>query len=57
MTTNDIALIEKANKMNCIFWGKIDSMQNQADTEEAKQELRDISRRKYRKEEYLTDNL
>lgn len=55
MTANDLALISEANKLNCIHWGKADAMISQADTDEAKNELRDISRRLYRKEEFLTD--
>ncbi|MBP9790731.1 MAG: hypothetical protein KBD57_09345 [Bacteroidia bacterium] len=55
LTENDKALISEANKLNCIHWGKADSMIAKADTEEAKEELRWISRRLYHKEEYLTD--
>lgn len=55
MTTNDLALISEANKLNCIHWGKAEAMMSKADTQEAKDELHDISRRLYRKEEYLTD--
>ncbi len=57
ITENDKALIAKAKTMSCIFWGKIDLMQQFAESDEAKQELLDISRRKYHQEEYLSDNL
>lgn len=57
MTANDINLISEANKLNCIHWGTAEAMIAQADTAEAKEELRWISRRLYRTEEYLTDRI
>lgn len=54
MTANDKALIEKARKLNCIHWAEADVMAEQADTEKAKQELKEISKHLYRKEEFYS---
>ena len=54
MNKNDLALIEQAEKLNCIDWAKADAMAEQAESEEAKQRLISISKYLYRREEYIT---
>lgn len=57
MTTNDIALIERANKIHFREWYMVDKMIPFADTEDAKKELKSILCNLYHKEEYSIKNL
>ena len=52
MTDKDKELISEAEKMNCIYWARIEAMSEQADTPEAAKELRQLANRKYHIEEY-----
>jgi|AntAceMinimDraft_10_1070366.scaffolds.fasta_scaffold110876_2 hypothetical protein len=54
---HDQNLIDKAKRMNCIDWMLIDKMVNDAESEEAKNELDSISRYMYHKEEHSGDVL
>jgi len=51
MTENDKKLIAKANKTSYIDWYLVDKMREQADSEEAKRILADISKHLYHREE------
>lgn len=51
MTENDRELIRKAWDINCIYWSTIDELMEQADTPEAKEQLRVIRSFKYHMEE------
>jgi hypothetical protein len=51
MTEKDKELIDKAWKLNPIFWGQPWEWANDADTEEAKDMLRSISKHLYSIEE------
>ncbi len=58
MTDNDKELIKIASEMDCIHWAVISNkMVQQAVTEEAKDELQKIAKKKYHLEEYESDNL
>ena len=51
LSTHDLELIAKANKTSFIDWDLVDKMAEQAESEEAKEELKRISRYLYHKEE------
>lgn len=53
MTRKDKNLIRKANACWAIEWFKVEEMVEQAESEEAKNELRTISSRLYHQEEYF----
>ena len=53
MTKKDKKLIKKANEYCAIQWFKVDELIEQAESEEAKNELRTISSRLYHQEEYF----
>lgn len=57
MTKNDEQLIKDANHLYCVDWYLADQMAKKADTEEAKNQLQDIAKRAYHKEEYLAELL
>lgn len=57
MTKNDEQLIKDANNLYCVDWYLADQMAKKADTEEAKNQLQDIAKRLYHKEEYLAELL
>lgn len=57
MTKNDDQLIKDANHLYCVDWYLAEQMAKKADTEEAKNQLQDIAKRLYHKEEYLEDLL
>lgn len=52
MSEKDKLLIDKANKIICFEWGKIDILIEQAESLEAKEILRGIQNRLYHLEEY-----
>lgn len=52
MSEKDKALIEKAWKISCFEWNEIDSLIEQAESPEAKEELKVIRNHKYHLEEY-----
>ncbi len=52
MTENDKSLIIKAQHMDCEDWDKIEEMSKQADTEEGRYAIWQISNSKYHKSEY-----
>lgn len=51
MTEKDKKLIQKAWEIDYIYWGYIDELMEQADTEEAKEQLKSIRSFKYHQEE------
>lgn len=51
MTEKDRELIKKAWEIDYIYWGYIDELMEQADTEEAKEQLKSIRSFKYHQEE------
>jgi hypothetical protein len=51
MTQKDLGLIEQARKATSIEWGSVFALADQADTEEAFEELTSIARALYHKEE------
>ena len=53
MTPKDLELISKANRLIDWQWRDAERMADQADTPEARSELLDIAKRKYRQEEYF----
>lgn len=57
MTKNDEQLIKDANHLYCVDWYLADQMAKKADTEEDKNQLQDIAKRLYHKEEYLAELL
>jgi hypothetical protein len=57
MTEKDKQLIDHARKMLAIDWMIIDRMVDYADTDEAKESLRSLARRKYHIEEFYANNL
>lgn len=53
MTTKDLELIRQARKTPCHRWSEIGlRLMPQAETEEAREELRDIEKSKYHYDEY-----
>jgi hypothetical protein len=52
MTEKDKSLIRQALSMDCEEWDKIDEMSKQADTEEGRYAIWQISNSKYHKSEY-----
>lgn len=56
MTDKDKKLVEKARKISYTEWGYIDSLIEEADTEEAKRLLHSIQGYKYRIEEYKSNS-
>lgn len=52
MTEKDKNLIEWARKLPPSYWGDIDNLIEQADTDKAKEALRTIQKCKYHAEEY-----
>ena len=55
MTDKDKKLIEQANKLTDIFWSTAYRLAEEADTEEAKNELENIGKQLYAKEEAFAD--
>lgn len=51
MTEKDKKLIQKAWDIDYIYWPTIDELMEQADTEEAKEQLKSIRSFKYHQEE------
>ena len=51
MTEKDRELIKKAWEIDYIYWASIDELMEQADTEEAKAQLKSIRSFKYHQEE------
>lgn len=52
MTEKDKNLIARARRLPPSYWGDIDSLIEQADTDEAKDALRTIQKAKHHAEEY-----
>lgn len=52
MSDKDKKLIAQARATNCIFWSSIDELIEQAESPEAKEQLRVIRNSKYHIEEY-----
>lgn len=57
MTEKDKKLIKKAWDIDYIYWSAIDELMEQADTEEAKEQLKSIRRFKYHQEEAFAGTL
>lgn len=57
MTEKDRELIKKAWEIDYIYWGYIDELMEQADTEEAKEQLKSIRSFKYHQEEAFAGTL
>lgn len=51
MTDNDKKLIAEAEAMPCTEWAEIAEMESRADTEEARERIRQIAINKYHREE------
>lgn len=52
MTKKDLELIERAKNIPYTRWYDIEDLENEADTEEAREQLRSIATSKYHTEEY-----
>lgn len=53
MSEKDKMLVEKARNISCFDWSEIDNLIEQAESQEAKENLRVIRNMKYHLEEYL----
>jgi len=51
MSPKDLDLIDKASQMDCVDWGIVNDMAEEADTDEARKELTSMSRIMYHNEE------
>lgn len=57
MSNKDIALIDKANNTSCFDWASIETLIEQASSEEAKKRLHSIMVHKYHMEEQKCEML